>query len=233
MKKLISFIVNYVKAMPRCARILLVTSFALQLLSYYATMFFTVGEPRVLSSALDDSIPMVPVFIWVYLLAFPFWVWGLTRAYADSRELCVRVFTADVLSKLVCVFAFILYPCTMVRPEPETIHGIGAWAVKIIYALDGGKSPMNLLPSMHCYLSVMVCIPMFTRWASKPTGIRLKTFFCVFALMICASTLLVKQHVVLDVVAGMPLAVVSWWISLLIWRIVDKTKHNKLPEGGN
>ena len=51
--------------------------------------------------------------------------------------------------------------------------------------------------------------------------------------MICASTLLVKQHVVLDVVTGMPLAVVSWWVSLLIWRIVDKTKHNKLPEGGN
>ena len=233
MKKLISFIVNSVKNMPRSARILLITSFALQLLSYYATMFFTVGEPRVLSSALDDSIPMVPVFIWVYLLAFPFWVWGLTRAYADSRELCVRVFTADALSKVVCIFAFILYPCTMVRPEPETIRGIGAWAVKIIYALDGGKNPMNLLPSMHCYLSVMVCIPMFTKWAKKPTGVRLKTFFCVFAAMICASTLLVKQHVVVDVVTGIPLAFVCWWVSLGIWKKIDRKQATKLPEGGN
>lgn len=233
MKKLISFIINYVKAMPRSARILLVTSFALQVGSYYLTMLFTVGEPRVLSSALDDSIPMVPVFIWVYLLAFPFWVWGLTRAYADSRELCVRVFTADALSKLVCVIVFIFYPCTMIRPEPETIHGLGAWAVKIIYALDGGKNPMNLLPSMHCYLSAMVCIPMFTKWAKKPTGVRLKTFFCVFALMICASTLLVKQHVAVDVVTGIPLAFVCWWVSLGIWKLIESKQATKLPEGGN
>ena len=229
MKKLFSYIVNYVRSMPRCARILLLTSFALQIGSYYITMFFTVGEPRVLSSATDDMIPLVPVFIWVYLLAFPFWVWGLARAYGDSRELCVRTFTADALSKLVCVFVFILYPCTMVRPEPETIHGVGAWALKIVYALDGGKDPMNLLPSMHCYLSVMVCIPMFSKWAFKPAGARLKAFFCVFALLICASTLLVKQHVMIDLVTGVALAPACWWASLMIWKIADK-RHNDHPK---
>ena len=233
MKKLVSFIVTFVRNMPRYARVLLLTSFALQIGSYYITMFFTVGEPRVLTSRLDEMIPMVPVFIWVYLLAFPFWVWGLARAYNDSRELCVRTFTADALSKLVCVVVFILYPCTMVRPEIDTIHGVGAWAVKIIYALDGGKNPMNLLPSMHCYLSVMVCIPMFSKWAAKPTGARLKVFFCVFALLICASTLLVKQHVMIDLVTGVALAPVCWWAALLIWKAIDAKNGTKLPEGGN
>ena len=233
MKKLVSFIVTFVRNMPRYARVLLLTSFALQIGSYYITMFFTVGEPRVLTSRLDEMIPMVPVFIWVYLLAFPFWVWGLARAYNDSRELCVRTFTADALSKLVCVVVFILYPCTMVRPEIDTIHGVGAWAVKIIYALDGGKNPMNLLPSMHCYLSVMVCIPMFSKWAARPTGARLKVFFCVFALLICASTLLVKQHVMIDLVTGVALAPVCWWAALGIWKAIAAKNGTKLPEGGN
>ncbi|MCR4621747.1 MAG: phosphatase PAP2 family protein [Clostridiales bacterium] len=229
MKKLI----DYVKAMPRYAKVMLLISFSIQVGSYYITMLFARGEARVLTSALDEQIPLIPAFSYIYLAAFPFWVWGLAMAYCDSRKLCVRVFTADVLSKVVCILVFCLYPCTMKRPADADITGMGAWLLKIIYFFDGGEHPMNLLPSMHCYLSVMMCIPLFSRFAEKPVKRGIKVFFCVFALFICASTLFVKQHVLVDVATGVPLAPLCWWASLLIWKICDAGKAKQLPEGGN
>ena len=36
-----------------------------------------------------------------------------------------------------------------------------------------------------------------------------------------------------SVVTGIPLAFVCWWVSLGIWKKIDRKQATKLPEGGN
>ena len=73
-------------------------------------------------------------------------------------------------------------------------------ATRFLYMAD---APTNLLPSLHCLLSTMCWIGVrgnrrIPRWK--------KIFFLTAAVLVYVSTLLVKQHVIVDVFAGILLA---------------------------
>lgn len=81
------------------------------------------------------------------------------------------------------------------------------WLVQRIYTADTNT---NVLPSMHvigCAALTLACFdsePLCTRhlqWVALPLG-----------LLICASTVLVKQHSILDVFVAIPVSAVLYFI---------------------
>ena len=176
---------------------------------YYIPMLFGRDTVRVLSSRLDESIPLVPGFVFIYVSAFVMWVVMYVYIYSMSPYMAKRMLIADLLAKGVCAVCYCLYPCTLIRPETDEIVGFGAWALKIIYSLD---KPTNLLPSMHCYMSWLCARPLLSRRA-KPSPLWLKSFCTVLAILIFVSTLFTKQHMAIDVVTGVLCAEAGWLIA--------------------
>lgn len=156
-------------------------------------------ELHVLSTALDDALPRIPAFIFIYVLAYVQWVVGYLIIARDSRERCFRVFSGDLLARLLAMTVLLVYPTTFARPEIR-VTDLATWLTAFIYRCD---TPTNLFPSMHC-LASWICfrgslgLRRMPRWYGWVQG--------VFTLLVFASVVLVKQHVWPDILGGVAAA---------------------------
>ncbi len=215
MKSLISLL----KRIPVYARWPIAITVVTQCLTYYAPKLLGSRPQHLLTSALDEAIPVLPWFVYIYVLAYLLWVVNYLWIYCSDASLCRRMLTADLLCKAVCALCFVLYPCTLLRPQAESLTGVGAWLLKLIYRID---TPTSLLPSMHCHLSVLVSLPLFDRRSKAPRWYAVGSL--LFSLLVCASTVFTKQHVMADVYTGVALAAVAWGLTQVLWNVFDRRK---------
>jgi len=151
-----------------------------------------------LTLPIDLKIPLIPAFIIIYLG----WFFFLAIEYIsvskdiDSYD---KFLTASAIGGAVCFVLFVVYPVEMVRPEiPQT--GLFVPLMNVTYSAD---HPVNLFPSMHCFASWMC----FISNRAKQAGSKFRVAISLsMTILICLSTLFVKQHIVLDVVSGIALA---------------------------
>ncbi len=150
---------------------------------------FPLFEPRELPlTALDRAIPFVPALLSLYVAYIPFFWW--TGARSEDDETANAFFFVTHLQLLVCAIVWVLFPVTMPR---HLYYGVEVynWADTFWRWFD---APRNCLPSLHaanCLLFIHYNWERPFRWVH--TGI---------AAAIIASTVLVKQHYVVDLVAG-------------------------------
>ena len=84
---------------------------------------------------------------------------------------------------------------------------------RLIYAND---APVNVFPSLHCYEALVMHLATF-RMPPLRARKRLRLASAVLVILICLSTLLVKQHSVADLIAGCTLAVVMYLLTACIF----------------
>ena len=177
------------------------------ILTYFGTRLVTQGRTHsILALPIDGAIPFVPFFSILYVLAFAQWGAGIVLIAREEREICRRVMAGEIIAKLICMALFIILPTTMVRaeiPSNDVFSGI----MKFIYKID---APNNLFPSIHCMES-WTCFCAARRM--KRTGKGYLYFSLVFSLLVCASTVLVKQHVAVDIAAGILVAEIGQYIA--------------------
>ena len=193
-------------------------------LVYYATRLFTQKMPHFdLTLSVDGAIPFIPAFSVIYLLAFVQWTAGYILIARDSRELCRRVISGEIISKLICMALFLLVPTTMTRAEIAS-DGFFDSIVGYIYRLDAAD---NFFPSIHC-LESWVCFRGAMQMKKMPPWYRY--FTLLFSLLVFASTVLIKQHAAVDVIAGVLTAEIGQQIAQKIDPKIWKTslfKHNR------
>ena len=209
MKKLYQKFKHLTRFIPDSARVPLTLCLVTDLLAYYLPRLIGLSELYDFSLPLDARIPAVPVFTYVYILAFPYW--------AANDALGWRLSRADAFAKAVCLVCFLAIPSTIVQPAKESLTGPGAWLLKLVYALD---EPNNLLPSIHCFVSWMAFRPLLSR---ECRGVKrgYVAFSGVFSLLVCLSTLFTRQHVIWDMVTGIAVAEMGWLLSGIQWKKKD------------
>ena len=159
---------------------------------YWGTQALTAHRDLLnLTTALDQLIPFAPGWSIVYVGAYIFWV--VSYVVLARSWNWYGFMTAEVLAKLLCGLCFLLLPTTNLRPE-LTGEGLGVWLLGLIYRLD---APRNLLPSIHCMES-WLCFAGLRSQNSVPLWGKAAAFIC--AVLICYSTLAVRQHVLVDMI---------------------------------
>ena len=89
-------------------------------------------------------MPLIPQFIWIYILAFPFWAVNYILAAQRGKDGFYRFVATDLTVHITCFIIFLVLPTTNVRPE---IAGT-TWSqqmLKFVYLMDGGNSPSNVI----------------------------------------------------------------------------------------
>lgn len=191
------------KFFPEYAWIPTLICLAVNFIAFYGTRTVNRFLPHVsMESALDEMIPFVPAFIIIYVAAYIQWIYGYYAVGRESREFCYRFLSAQVISKIMCLVFFIVLPTTMARPEIKG-NDLFSALTAFIYAAD---TPDNLFPSVHCLESVFFSIAVCK--AKKPSAAA-KWINAVLSVLVCASVVLVKQHVVADIVGGAAIAVLG------------------------
>lgn len=216
LKKIYSFI-------PKYARKPLLFLLAFNMMAYCLPAFLPVEAKFDLTLPIDRIIPAVPVFSYIYIISYAYWVFNYILICRNSENMCKRFVTAEVMGKAVCFLFFIFLPCTFDRPSADTLTGIGAWLNKLIFLAD---EPTRLIPSIHCYASWMCVRPLFEKDFSYIPA-WYKVFSFVFTILICLSTLFTRQHVIVDCFAGLALGEIVW---LITGKLTKKTTKKEVHE---
>ncbi|MCC6521855.1 MAG: phosphatase PAP2 family protein [Polyangiaceae bacterium] len=163
-----------------------------------------------LETWLDQYIPFVPIFAYPYYLYY-LWVLLSVPAVRQRGEFYHAV-AAISLVQIVAMVTYAAFPSFMQRPEVVG-NGLGTDLVRKIYQIDPG---FNVMPSLHVGHSTLVALlyrSYHRRWYPLiATGTAL----------ICASTVLIKQHYVIDLPAGFALAIAAFYVTVPVRRLVER-----------
>ena len=167
-------------------------------LAYFVTQHLGL-QYHVVHLPLDDRIPFCPAF---------------------AKDVFCRQAAALFSGAFLCVAVFVLYPtCIDFRPAADGT-GVFLALCRLIYAHD---APVNVFPSLHCYEALVLHLVTFrTPPLRARKALRLASF--VLVLLICLSTLLVKQHSAADLIAGCTLAVAVY--SLTTYLFSKRRSHH-------
>lgn len=195
------------KILPAYAYLPLGAMLLFNWLVYFGTRSFTTGMRHYsMYTHLDEIIPFVPAFISVYILAYFQWVFGYGIIARENKQIFYRIVIAEIIAKAMALVCFIAVPTTIERPE---ITGTGIWDI-LTASVYNADAPDNLFPSVHC-LESWVCFR-GAMYLKKP-GKWYKYASLVFTLLVFASTVFVKQHVVLDMVGAVAFVEIGMFIS--------------------
>ena len=157
---------------------------------------------------LDDYIPFCEWFIFPYMSWHVSLVWMSLYTLAYDIPAFKRFMWNLIITTVIAVATYIIWPNEQqLRPDLSTLgrSNILTWATGIIYSVDTNT---NVCPSLHCIggfavLFAALDMPQFRKKAWP-------VFFTVFALLICVSTVFMKQHSIVDFFAAIPVIIIGW-----------------------
>ncbi len=154
---------------------------------------------------LDDKIPFVPAFVIPYIMWFLYIPLMMLFIYLADEKLFGRRMFAFTVGIGIAIICFIVYPTVVTfRPSADG-NGVFLWILRIVYAFDNPSS--NDFPSLHCYQAVMLHLLAFVNGPYKDKKL-IRTCSAILVALICAATVLIKQHSAIDLFAGVGMAFV-------------------------
>ncbi len=162
-------------------------------------------ERMLMHCPLDGLIPFLPVFIIPYVLWYLYVPTALLlNCFSDPayfKRQCVCFFGGAG----VCLLVIMLFP-TAVDFRPE-INGGGIFSrmCGIIFSMDDA---VCVFPSLHCYEALCAHLTAFASPGMRGKR-RLRAASAVLVVLICLSTVFIKQHSVIDLAAGCAAAVIA------------------------
>ena len=179
---------------------------------------------------LDAKIPfcewfIIPYCTWYFCIA-AIVIYPLFKS--DRREFLrsnLVLIGAMLIPMLICTFIPNGIDMAL-RPDLDALgrDNFAIDLVKMIYAAD--TPPRNVMPSMHVSISfAMFFVILQSKTMCK--SVYAKILSGIWCVMISASTVFIKQHSILDVYAGIAVAVVVALVGYIGERIYDRKKQIK------
>lgn len=167
-------------------------------------------------SRMDDFIPFIPVFVIPYFMWYLLIVVELGYFLLKSKEDLRKTTLSINLCMITAMIIYILFPnYQSLRPTIYESDFFSQW-VKV---LQLGDSSSSVCPSLHVAVAISLYLGVINSDCFiKKTGIKLAAL--ILTVLICISTVLIKQHSVIDVAAGMLL-------SMVVYIYVYKIKENE------
>lgn len=185
-------------------------------IAYITTFFFMEARDvpvHIIHTPLDDRIPFCEYFIIPYVIWY-IYVCG-TVLYLGLSEKDLKEYNRLIANMIAGMVLFViiswLYPNGQdLRPD-IVADNIFTKAVQFLYTID---TSTNVLPSLHVFVSV-ACDTALCRngWFKKHPSRQWAVH--ILTILICLSTMFLKQHSIIDVVAALFCNALSY---LLIYR---------------
>ena len=160
---------------------------------------------------LDDAIPFCELFLIPYLFWFVYLigmhVYTLIYDVAAFRKMMYFI----MITYSATIIIYLIFPtCQDLRPAEFERDNILTRFMAEYYAFDTNT---NVCPSIHVIGSLAV---MLTSFHCKDFGKGTKVAFAVAGVLIAISTVFVKQHSILDLLAALPLCAIAYVVCFRI-----------------
>lgn len=171
---------------------------------FYMTAFMCLekssARPNLIHSVLDDYIPFCEYFIIPYVLWYGFMaatIYYFALVYDGQREYWQLLGMLGTGMTAFLIISFVYPNGHELRPVLSDDSGF-IRAVKFLYQID---TPTNVLPSIHVF-NTLACSTAVFRNASCRKNRGLLAGTGILAVLIILSTMFLKQHSVIDVLAA-------------------------------
>lgn len=156
-------------------------------------------------TALDDYVPLLPVWVVPYGLICAWWVVAYIWAAWRMEERLYEAFF--IASAFVCVTGltiFAVFPTYVIRPVISDTDPF-AQVLNWVYTND---HMYNAFPSGHVYITTLIAL-FWSRWFPQ-----WRWFWTLTVIVICLATLFTGQHYLPDPIGGLVLAWLGYQIGL-------------------
>ena len=177
---------------------------------------------HIINIPFDDMIPFCEYFIIPYVLWFFYVVGACIYMYfkADNKEF-IQFALSLVIGMSLALTICMIYPNGLtLRPESTSDTILG----KMVASLYKTDTPTNVFPSIHVYNSIAVHVALVKCTALKNHK-SVKNASLILCILICMSTVFLKQHSLYDVAGGIILIGVIYH---LLYALPEK-KAQKQP----
>ena len=154
--------------------------------------------------ALDDLIPFCEIFLIPYVFWYGLIVFSLGYFALYSIDSFKNLQKYIIITQIVAMIIYILIPNRQdLRPEVFPRENFLTDVIAFLYSFDTNT---GVCPSLHCAYSIGIA----SVWLrEKSAGIGVKVFMVVAAIVICASTMFIKQHSAVDFFAALPVCLLA------------------------
>ena len=172
----------------------------------FVERFYHVGSYYVMHCAFDDAIPFCEWFLIPYLFWFVYLIGTLVYTFFFDIPAFKRMMRFIICTYTITMVIYLLFPtCQNLRPEVFPRDNALTRFIGWFYTFDTNT---NVCPSIHVLGSVAAMLGLCDcRRLQNP---KLKLLFILLCVLICISTVFMKQHSVLDVLAALPLCVIAY-----------------------
>lgn len=167
--------------------------------------------------SLDDAIPFCEYFLIPYLFWFVFLVGIHIYTLLFDVEAFRKLMKFIMVSYSAAMLIYILFPnCQELRPILFERDNLFTRFMTGFYQFDTNT---NVCPSIHVIGSVAVMLCAWNSRQFSSPGWRL--VFGIAAFLISISTVFLKQHSILDILAAIPICVIAY---LMVYRRTGSEK---------
>ena len=152
---------------------------------------------------LDDVFPFSEIFVIFYVLWY-FLIFGsLAWLFIYSGQGFITFLKYMTVCQLIAIAIFLVFPNKQdLRPEIIPVDNILSRLVFIIHSVDTNT---NVCPSLHvCYSFALVSI-----WLRCGKHLSTKIMYVTLSILISLSTVMIKQHSVMDFLLAIPVCVIA------------------------
>lgn len=168
------------------------------------------AQHHIVHCALDDLIPFCEWFL------LPYMSWHVSLLLMSLYTLAYDIdafkrFTGYlILTTSIAVAVYIIWPSQqLLRPDLTALgrDNLLIRLVGLVYTVDTNT---NVCPSLHCIggFAILFAARSTPRFRTRGWTV----FFTVFALLVCASTVFMKQHSIIDFFAALPVSALGYYL---------------------
>lgn len=196
------------------------------LLFLFVERFRPVEQYYAVHCALDDMIPFCEYFLIPYLLWFVVLVGIILYTLLFDVKAFRKFMWFVMITYSVTILIYLLFPtCQNLRPTEFVRDNVFTHILAWFYTFDTNT---NVCPSIHVIGSVAV---MCTAWDAKGLArMPWRIAVTILTVLICLSTVFLKQHSAVDVLAAVPLCIIAYHLVFVrqtvpVGRRPDKRKE--------
>lgn len=190
---------------PRFSHLKLLLGWVAYFAAYFLTENLIPAEScHVVHCWLDDVIPFCEVFLIPYVGWYLLIVVSLLIFLLYNVDSFKNLSKYIIITQVVATIAYVLLPSRQdLRPAEFPRDNFLAHCVAFLYSMDTNT---GVCPSLHVAYSLGIA-SVWLKEKTAPTGG--KVFVVVAVILICLSTMFIKQHSAVDVLAAIPVGLLA------------------------
>ena len=168
---------------------------------------------------IDDLIPFCEWFVIPYTFWYLIIVISLLYFALYNPTNFKNLMKFIIVTQIVAMAVYIIFPnCQNLRPAEFENDNLLTAVVGFLYSFD---TSTNVCPSLHVAYSLGIASVWFRE---KSAAAVWKIFVLIAVVLICLSTMFIKQHSAVDVIAALPLGVLAEFITFYLPKLTFKKK---------